>query len=150
MLANLALVAEIVGVFGLITSLLYVGKQVQLNREQLQADAEGRYYTWVDQVFSRISLDRHFAELWNKGTAKMSDVDDVDKQRIVNHEIGALYMWQQFHLMIERGVLPPHANSALEWSLKGIGSRQAMREAWKAAKASFAPSFRERCAPYLD
>lgn len=35
-LESFAYLAEIVGVVGLIGSLLYVGKQVQLNREQLK------------------------------------------------------------------------------------------------------------------
>lgn len=148
-LANVAYLAEIIGVIGLIASLIYVGKQLQLNREQLRADAESRYYAWVDQAFSRIALDRAFAEVWNRGNA-LHELDEVDRERLINHEIGALYMWQQFHWMMERGALPHHSKDALEWALKGVGSRQAMREAWRVAKPGFAPSFQERLSPYLD
>jgi hypothetical protein len=150
MLANLALVAQIVGVLGLIASLLYVGKQVQLNREQLQSDAEGRYYLWIDQVFSRIALDREFAEVWNRGSRQLDDMNAIDRERVVNHEIGALYMWQQFHLMMKRGMLDPHVEDALDWALKGVGNRPAMREAWKAAKPAFSKSFQQRCSQFLE
>jgi hypothetical protein len=150
MLANLALVAQIVGVLGLIASLLYVGKQLQLSREQLQSDAEGRYYVWVDQVFARISLDREFAQVWNRGSQELDNMDAIDRERAVNHEIGALYMWQQFHLMIERGMLDPHADGALTWGLEGVGRRAAMREAWKITKPAFSTSFQKRCSLYLE
>jgi hypothetical protein len=87
-LANLASIAEIIGVIGLIASLIYVGKQLQLNREQLKADAEGRYYAWVDQAFSRIALDRGFAEVWNRGTA-LHELDEVDRERLWVPKISA-------------------------------------------------------------
>lgn len=149
-LESFAYLAEIVGVVGLIASLLYVGKQVQLNREQLKAGAEGQYYAWADHVFSRISLDRDFAEVWNKGATGLADLDEVDRERIVNHEIGALYMWHQFYLMLQKGVLPSHVEAAFDWSLRGIGNRQSMREAWKVAKPGFDESFRQFVSEYLE
>jgi hypothetical protein len=52
--------------------------------------------------------------------------------------------------MMKRGMLDPHVEDALDWALKGVGNRPAMREAWKAAKPAFSKSFQQRCSQFLE
>ena len=145
--ANLA---EIIGVFGLIASLIYVGLQVRQNREQMQSDAASRYYQWADAVFSRVALNRDFAEIWSKGAAELNDLDPVSRERVINHEIGTFYMWAQWYSLMQRGLLPEHAHEAFEWVLKRTSSRQSKTEAWRISRLAFDPSFREFAGRYLD
>lgn len=149
-LEQFAYLAQIVGVFGLLISLLYVGRQLQLNRAQMRAEAKSEYYRWVDQVFSRVALDRDFSEVWRKGTADFSDLDEVDKQRAVFHEVGALYMVAYLQEMMDEGMLPDGLQNAADWTYREMLNRQATREAWILAKDSFSESFRDRVRHVLE
>lgn len=150
LLEELASLAEIVGVFGLIGSLVYVGLQIRQNRQQMQADAASRYYEWADAVFSRVALNRDFAEIWNKGESDFDSLDPVSRQRVINHEIGTIYMWAQWYLLMKQGLLPGHVDQAFEWALATTGGRQSKRKAWEISKSAFDESFREFAGRYLE
>lgn len=149
-LEHWANLAEIIGVVGLIASLVYVGLQIRQNRRQMQADAAGRYYEWADAVFSRVALSRDFAEIWSKAASELDSLDPVSRERVVSHEIGTLYMWAQWHSLMRDKMLPAHADQAFEWVLQRTAMRQSKREAWKISKFAFDERFRAFAGRYLD
>ena len=149
-LEQLAYFAQIVGVLGLIASLAYVGQQLRLSREQMQHDAESRFYQWAYEVFSGVSHDRDFATVWTKGESELDGLDAVDRRRAINQSIGGLFMWSQWYSLNQKGLLPQQSRQALELWFKTIGQRQSIREAWRFSKDGFDEAFRRFAAPYLE
>ena len=150
LLEQLAYVSQIIGVIGVIASLVYVARQLRLNTEQVRIDAATNYSLWVDQIFSRTATDREFAQVWQKGGSDFASLDEVDKARILNHEIGALFMQSHFFALLQSHALPEHIWHRQLWTLKQISRRQSVREAWKIYKDSFEKSFQETCGRYME
>lgn len=149
LLEQLASLSQVIGVVGVIASLIYVGKQLRQNTEQMQIDAATNYSLWVDQIFARTSTDREFAVVWQKGGSDFNSLDDVDKGRVMNHEIGALFMQAHFYALLQSNALPKHIWDRQLWTLKHVSRRQSVREAWKVYREAFEKPFQEFCEPFL-
>ena len=149
-LEQLAYLSQIMGVIGVIGSLIYVGKQLRQNTNQMQIDAATNYSLWVDEIFSRTSTEREFSGVWQKGGSDFGSLDDIDKGRVINHEIGALFMQAHFFALMQANALPEHIWHRQLWTLKNVSRRQSVREAWKIYKDSFESSFQEFMAPFVE
>ena len=143
-------IGELIGVFALITSLIYVGKQLQQNTEQMRTNAAIINAQWVSSIQSSLLNNRESAECWVKGGTDFNNMDAVDQQRIIQFEVGAFTMiaeqfdlWQQKLLPEERWQFQSHY-------LKHIGQRQSIREAWKIAKDGFPKPFQDWMGQYVE
>ena len=145
-----ASLAEVVGVIGLITSLVYVGQQVRLNRDQLRADAASRMAERTQELWSGAALDRDFAEVWHKGAVDLDALDEVDRERVINWEIGVIYLLGHWYTQHRQGLMPAHILRTYEWTLTGVGQRQAFREAWRVSKDNFDDSFQQYLGNYIN
>lgn len=143
-------VAEVVGVIGLIVSLLYVAQQVRLNREQLQSDAASRYYEKIYDVFKSVALDREFADIWRKGADELDSLDDTDRLRATLWEVAALNLWAQWYSEMRQNLLPRDVDTVFRSFINNVGDRQAVREAWKLYKNMFDDSFQQYMGRFLD
>ena len=149
-LQNLAYLAEIVGIFGLIASLIYVGRQVQQGTLQMKVAASSERVEIFTGVWFRLAGDRALAELWRKGDCEYSDLDATDQFRILSFETAGLALWSHFFHLHELGLM-----SERDWreqlrDIETVGRREAMREAWKLNKERFSESFQKFFAEYVE
>jgi len=145
-----ASMAEIFGAFGLIASLIYVGQQVRLNRKQLEDDAAGRFYGQSSGLFTNAALNGDFAAVWNRGATELNSLNKVERERVVNWEIGVIFHMAQSYAQQRKGLLPKHFTRSFEWTFTGLGQRESFREAWTFCKGSFDDSFQDYAGRYLE
>ena len=147
---NLAYLAEIVGVFGVIASLIYVGRQVQQGTLQMKVEASNERLGIFTEVWFRLAGDRALAELWLKGDSEYSGLDATDQFRILNFESAGLAIWSQFFHLHELGLLSERVWREQLRDMETVGRREAMREAWKLNKERFSESFQKFLAEYVE
>ena len=130
--------------------LVYVGQQVRLNRKQLEDDAAGRFYGQTQGLFTAAALHGEFAAVWNRGATELESLNKVERERVVNWEIGAIFLMAQWHAQQREGLLGEHFIRSFEWTFTGLGQRESFREAWTFCKGSFDDSFQEYAGRYLE
>ena len=116
----------------------------------MEVSAATIYAQWSDIVYSRVSTNREFAELWTRGSSEFGNLDEVDKLRCINHELGAITMWSHFYHLYQSNMLPEHFWTSQLWAYKNIGQNQSIREAWKLGKDAFDIPFQEFMGQFLE
>jgi len=143
-------IGELAGVIALITSLIYVGKQLRQNTEQMRTNAAIVNAQWVSNIQATLLNNRDGAECWVKGGTDFNSLDEVDKQRIIQFEIGAITMIAEQYDLWKQKVLPDERWKFQSHFQKHIGQRQSVREAWKLSKDGFPDSFQDWMRPYVE
>jgi hypothetical protein len=149
-LEQAAYLAEIFGVFGLIASLIYVGRQVQQATLQMKVEASMERVGIFSGVYFRLAEDRALAELWRKGDREFSGLDATDQFRILSFETAGLALWSHFFHLHELGLLSERVWREQHRDFETVGRREAMREAWKLNKDRFSESFQKFLAKYVE
>lgn len=149
-LQSFAYLAEIIGVFGLIASLIYVGRQVRQNTVQMSVAASSERLGIFTQFWFRLADDRAFAELWRKGDSAYSALDATDQMRLLNFETAGLSVWSHFFHLHEQGLLSRSVWREQLLDIRTVGRREAMREAWKLNRERFSEPFQRFLAEYVE
>ena len=143
-------IGELIGVVALVTSLIYVGKQIRQNTETMQVNAAGTQARWVSEVISHVTHNRENAEWWIKGGTDFNALDEIDKQRVLNHEYGVINMWNYFFYLRQQNLMPDDQWNFQVWGFKNFGKRQSVRETWKIVKGGYEKSFQDFISQYLE
>ena len=143
-------IGEIIAAIAVIASLIYVGKQLRQNTSQMRVNAATIYSQWADGVYSRVASDREFAEVWQKGKSDFNSLDEVDKLRILNFNMGVLYMWSHFFQMHQLKTLPDYFWKSQLWAYENFGRRQDRQETWKILKEGFDKPFQDFMSQYIE
>ena len=138
--ANLA---EVLGVIGVLVSLIYVARQLQQNTVQLKLTASNDQLQVFLQFWFRLANDREFATLWQKGAEDFSTLDDVDQLRIAAFETAGLTVWSSFFNQHQEELLPDHAWQSQVHDIKTLGQRESVKAAWALNQARFGQSFQQ-------
>jgi hypothetical protein len=144
-LEQLAYLAEIVGVVGVVVSLLYVAKQLRQNTEMLRVSAGGTWVALTERLVAEITTSREVAEYWVKAgpSAQYDSLDEVDQQRAMMFEWRAITNWNHWFQLRKQGLMPDAQWNELIWLIQNLGRRRAVREAWKAFKGGYDHSFQD-------
>jgi len=149
-LQNLANLAEIVAVLGLIASLIYVGRQVRQNTVQMKVGASSDRLGMFTSMWLRIADDREYAKLVYNGDSGYSSLDDIDKMRLQALHISGLSMWSHLFDLHQQTLLSDDAWKEQLMDIETLGRRQDVRDAWNMNKARFSAPFQEFLADYLE
>ena len=136
---------QVIGLFGVIASLVFVGLQMKQDRDIAIADIYQQRAALVIQVQTSMMDDDRFADAWSKVTANES-LDQGDRARLDFWNNPWLSYYENNHFQYQLGLL-----SAEQW----FSSRNAMRtlvrresfESWWAVNRS---SWRESFAQEVD
>ena len=143
-------IGELAGVIALIISLIYVGKQLQQNTKQMENNASLAHVQWTSNIQSFLLSNRDSAECWVKGGTDFKSLDEVDKQRIIQFELGAIIVLSELFELWQQNLLPDERWKLQTQVLKHIGQRQSVREVWKMMKDSFNKPFQDCMCQYLE
>lgn len=142
-------IGELAGVIALITSLIYVGKQLRQNTEQMRTSAAIVNAQWVSSIQATLLNNRESGECWVKGGSDFNSLDEVDQQRILQFEIGAFTMLAEQFDLWQQGLLPDERWKFQNHFQNHIGQRQSVRAAWKIARDGFPEPFQDWMDPYM-
>ena len=143
MLEQLANLADVIGAFLIVASLVYVARQLRQNRHMMQAAASSGRVERDYQIVSPIIDNREIAEMWEKGESDFDSLDKVDQIRMLFFERKAIGLWYHDFLSRRRNLLPDADWQEHTWVIQNIGRRQSIRVAWQTFRAAYEPAFQE-------
>ena len=149
-LEQMSYIAEIFGVVAVIASLIYVGKQIRQNTETMQVNATGTQARWVSEVIANVTYSRNNAEWWIKSGTEFHTLDDIDRQRVLNHEFAVINMWNYFFYLRQHNLMPDDQWHFQVWGFKQFGKRQSIREMWKSVKDGYEKAFQDFMSQHLE
>lgn len=147
---TLANLAQILGVFGIIASLIYVGRQVQQNTLQMKVEARGNHLQVFIHFWHRIANDREFATLWHKGGSEYFTLDEIDQLRLQSFATSGLMVWSYLYELHQADLLSEHQWKEQLGDMERIGQRAVTREAWNLNKERFGEPFRQFLEQYVE
>ena len=105
-LEQLSYAAQIVGTFGVILSLVFVGYQVRQNTATLQRNEHNSTMAQWTVIRMAIAENRDIGELMTSGLDGKQTLDSADQLRL--EQLLAEYSWAAFHIWdrTRRGVFP--------------------------------------------
>jgi hypothetical protein len=142
-LAQLADLADVIGVLLLVASLVYVARQLRQNTEMMRAAASSGRVERDYQLVSPIIDDRQIAEIWSKGEKDFGGLDKVDQTRMLLFERKAISLWYHDFQLRKRSLLPDADWHEHVWIIQNIGRRQAVRAAWQVFRGAYEPAFQK-------
>jgi len=146
-LQDWANVAEIVGMMGVVVSLLYVGVQLHQNTAQLQRGEHNSTMEQWSTIRMALATNTELAEIWaaaNSGSRAMTAAETLQVESLL-----AEHLWASFHIWDreQRGVFQPGTFELNAGPLISPLLGNAFGAAWWArAKAAFPPGY----APLVD
>jgi len=152
MLEQFYYVGELIGVAVVVISLIFVGKEIHQNTNQLKASAANNWVELQNVMITGMVENREVAELWLKASndADFESLDEVDQFRATMFEFRALSAWNNLFYLRQQKVLPDAQWNEMIGVMKQLGQRRAFRECWKNNAEVFEMPFREFVGPYLS
>jgi hypothetical protein len=138
---QIASLGEIIAAVAVIASLIYVARQLsQTNLMMRNAAASERLEREYDLVLPMIE-SAEFTEIWMKGDNEFHTLSNVEKQRLLFFERRAIVLWHHTFQMKKQNLFSdPFWNETIH-IIRTIGSRQAVREAWKIYHGAYETPF---------
>jgi len=128
---QIASLGEIIAAIAVIASLIYVARQLtQTNLMMRNAAASERMEREYDLVLPIIE-SAELAEIWIKGDKEFHTLSNGEKQRLLFFERRAIVLWHHTFQMKKQNLFSDPFWHETIHIIRTIGSRQAIREAWK-------------------
>ncbi len=142
-LEQIASLAEIIGLILVVASLIYVAQQLRQNIDMMRVNASSERVQRDTDIITSIIESREVAEYWMKGATEFDSLDETDRQRLVLFERRAILHWHNMFGLHVQNLVPDSDWHELQWVIRNIGRRQAVRESWNIFKDSFQKPFQE-------
>jgi len=147
---ELANLAEVLGVFGVLASLIYVGRQVQQHTLQMKVAASADRLQIFLKFWFKVAGDREFAAMWHKGGSELSTLDEVDQLRILSFETAGLTVWSYFFDLHQAHLLSDDKWTEQLHDIETVSQRESMRTAWDLNRSRFDHQFQQFLSEYVD
>ena len=85
-LEQYAALAEIIGLILVVSTLIYVARQLSQNTTVMRMTAASERMKRDFEIAIPVIENREFAEIWLKGRQDFADLDDLDQQRLLLFE----------------------------------------------------------------
>jgi hypothetical protein len=142
-LEQLSYVAQIIGILGVILSLIFVGLQIRQNTAALQRNEHNSTMAQWSVIRMAIAENREIGVLMTSGLKGEQALDTADQLRL--EQLLAEYVWAAFHIWdrAQRGVFPKGTFELTGGSLLCEVLNSTLGGAWwrGAKSAGFVPEY---------
>lgn len=140
-LSDLANIAEIIGAFAVVVSLVYVGIQVNdgvgASRSASVNDANVALQSWYLEVGS----NEQASALFYRGLMSPESLPNEDEFQFLMLFHGVFLAFQNSYWLAEEGTLDPELLEALTAAILGVKDTPGMRRYWRQRKSYLNASF---------
>ncbi len=135
-LTEIAAIAEVIGTFGIIMSLVFVGVSINRNSEEVRASQMNELYTTSRQIYTSVASDPERTWVILQGRSKEDQLSDVDKYRYDVYLLNVIDLWDQLLARYDDGlmdgdVLVSWDNYFHDWARKHITNSNWQRIKWQ-------------------
>jgi len=145
-LAEYAHIAEIIGAFAVVISLIYVGAQVNDSASAVRAASANDVNVALQSWYLEIGTDQQTSELFYKALTSEEALSDEEEFQFLMMLHGAFLAFQNSFLQAEEGTIDAELREAITAAIVGIKQLPGMRRYWRQRKSYLHSGF----ADYVD
>jgi len=145
-LSNLASIAEIIGAFAVVISLIYVGVQVNDSAGAVRSASANDANVAVQNWYQQIGSDQQTSELFYEALMSEVALSNQEEFQFLMMLHGVFLAFQNSYLLAEEGTIDVKLREALTSSILGVKDTPGMRRYWRQRKSYLHSAF----ADYVD
>ena len=145
-LAEYAHIAEIIGAFAVVISLIYVGAQVNDSASAVRAASANDVNVALQSWYLEIGTDQQTSELFYEALTSEEALSDEEEFQFLMMLHGAFLAFQNSYLQAEEGTIDAELREAITAAIVGIKQLPGMRRYWRQRKSYLHSGF----ADYVD
>jgi len=145
-LSEFASIAEIIGAFAVVISLIYVGVQVNDSAGAVRSAAANDANVALQNWYLQIGSDRQTSELFYKALKSEEALSNQEEFQFLMMMHGAFLAFQNSYLLAEEGTIDAELREAITAAVLGVKDTPGMRRYWRQRKSYLHSAF----ANYVD
>ncbi len=145
-LAEYANLAEIIGAFAVVISLIYVGAQVSDSASAVRAASANDVNVALQSWYLEIGTDQQTSELFYESLMSEEALSNEEEFQFLMMLHGAFLAFQNSYLLAEEGTIDTELREAITAAIVGIKQLPGMRRYWRQRKSYLHSGFAE----YVD
>jgi len=145
-LVEYASIAEIIGAFAVVISLIYVGVQVNDSTSAVRAASANDVNVALQSWYLQIGSDQQTSELFYEALMSEEALSNKEEFQFLMMLHGAFLAFQNSYLLAEEGTIDSELREAITAAIGGIKQLPGMRRYWRQRKSYLHSGF----ADYVD
>lgn len=145
-LAEYASIAEIVGAFAVVISLLYVGVQVNDSASAVRAASANDVNVALQSWYLEIGTNQQTSELFYEALTSEEPLSNAEEFQFLMMLHGAFLAFQNSYLQAEEGTIDNELREAITAAILGVKSLPGMDRYWRQRRSYLHSGF----ADYVD
>ena len=134
-LAEYASIAEIIGAFAVVISLIYVGVQVSDSASAVRAASANDVNVALQSWYLQIGTDQQTSELFYRALTSEEALANEEEFQYLMMLHGAFLAFQNSYLLAEEGTIDTELREAITAAIVGIKQLPGMRRYWRQRKS---------------
>jgi hypothetical protein len=145
-LSKLANIAEIIGAFAVVISLIYVGVQVNDSAVAVRSASANDANVALQNWYLQIGSDRQTSELFYEALTSEKALSNQEEFQFLMMLHGAFLAFQNSYLLAEEGTIDSELREAITAAILGVKSLPGMKRYWRQRRSYLHSGF----ADYVD
>lgn len=145
-LSDLASMAEIIGAFAVVVSLVYVGIQVDDSASAVRAASANDANVAVQNWYLEVGSDEQTSRVFYRALTSKEPLTDEEEFQFLMMFHGVFLAFQNSYLLAEEGTIDVELREALTRAILGVKDTPGMRRYWRQRKSYLHTAF----ADYVD
>lgn len=145
-LSELASLAEIIGAFAVVISLVYVGIQVNDSAGAVRSASANDANVALQNWYLQIGSDQQTSEFFNEALTSEEALSNQEEFQFLMMLHGAFLAFQNSYLLAEEGTIDPELREAITAAILGENALPGMRRYWRQTRSYLHSGF----ADYVD
>ncbi|HKJ15951.1 MAG TPA: hypothetical protein VJ984_01205 [Xanthomonadales bacterium] len=145
-LPELANLAEIIGAFAVVVSLIYVGIQVNDSTAAVRAASANDANVALQSWYLEVGSDQQTSELFYKALTSEEALSNAEEFQFLMMLHGAFLAFQNSYLLAEEGTIDSELREAITAAILGVKSLPGMARYWRQRRSYLHSGF----ADYVD
>ena len=140
-LAELANIAEVIGAFAVVVSLIYVGVQVNDSNVAVRSASVNDANVAVQEWYLQIGSDQQTSRLFYRALMSDEALSNEDEFQFIMMFHGAFLAFQSSYLMAEEGTIDSELVDGLTGAILAVKDTPGLRRYWRQRRTTLHPRF---------
>lgn len=140
-LSELANIAEVVGAFAVVVSLIYVGVQVNDSNSAVRSAAVNDANVAVQEWYMQIGSDMQTSRLFYKALMSNEALPNEDEFQFIMMFHGVFLAFQNSYLMSEEGTVDSELVDGLTGAILAVKDTPGLKRYWRQRRTTLHPRF---------
>ena len=142
-LKDIASIAEVIGAFAIIISLIYVGVQVNDSTRAVRSATANETAAAISSWYAEVGVDQHASQVIVDGFANPETLSREETAQFIYLMHGLFLQYQAAYYLSQEGTLDEELRESVTNTILGVRDLPGMRLYWTQRGKLFKPSFRE-------